>query len=60
MNNTENLLKAFGLINAAIPSVASIIVKLKNGREMNLKELTEETESIVEQKLREAAEHLAK
>ena len=60
MSKSENLINAFGLINAAIPSIARIIITLKNGDEMNLQELTEETEDIVEQKLKEAAEHLAK
>jgi len=60
MSKAENLIEAFELINATIPSVAAIIVKLKNGSEMNLKELTEETEDIVERKLKEAVEHLTK
>jgi len=60
MSKQDKLLNAFGLINAAIPSVAKIIITLTNGDSMNLQELTEETKDIVEQKLKEAAEHLAK
>lgn len=60
MSNQEKLITAFELINVAIPSVARIIIRLKSGDEMNLQDLTEETESIVERKLKEAAEHLTK
>jgi len=59
-NNFENIINAFGLINAAIPGVAKIIVKLKNGKEIDLAELVEQTKKIVDDKLAEAAEHLAK
>ncbi len=58
--NFENIMNAMGLINAAIPSVAKVIVKLKNGKEIDLTELTEQTKKIVDDKLAEAAEHLAK
>ncbi|MCK5318254.1 MAG: hypothetical protein KAJ55_10080 [Anaerolineales bacterium] len=58
--NFENIMNAMGLINAAIPSVAKVIVKLKNGKEIDLTELTEQTRKIVDDKLAEAAEHLAK
>ena len=58
--NFENIINAFGLINAAIPSVAKIIVKLKNGKEIDLAELVEQTKKIVDDKLAEAAAHLAK
>ena len=60
MSKTDNLIYALGLINGAIPSVARIIITLTNGDSINLKDLTQETEDIVEQKLKEAAEHLAK
>lgn len=58
--NFENIMNAMGLINAAIPSVAKVIVKLKNGKEIDLTELTEQTKKIVDDKLAEAAAHLAK
>jgi hypothetical protein len=58
--NFENIMNAMGLINAAIPSVAKVIVKLKNGKEIDLTELVAQTKKIVDDKLAEAAEHLAK
>ena len=58
--NFENIMNAMGLINAAIPSVAKVIVKLKNGKEINLTEFVAQTKKIVDDKLAEAAAHLAK
>ena len=58
--NFENIMNAMGLINAAIPSVAKVIVKLKSGKEIDLTELVAQTKKIVDDKLAEAAEHLAK
>lgn len=60
MSKFENIVNAFGLINAAIPSVAKVIVTLKNGKEINLNDLIKSTENIIAEKLKEAQEHLAK
>lgn len=56
----ENIMEAMGLINASIPAVAKIIVTLKNGKEIDLTELVALTQGILDDKLAEAAEHLAK
>jgi len=59
--NFENIMKAMGLINAAIPAVAKVIITLKgSGEEIDLTELVASTQKIVDDKLAEAAEHLAK
>ncbi len=60
MSKFENIVNAFGLINAAIPGVAKVIVTLKNGKEIDLSALIKSTEDIIAEKLKEAAEHLAK
>lgn len=58
--NFENIVNAMGLINAALPSVVKVIVKLKGGEEVDLSELVADTQKIIDDKLAEAAEHLAK
>lgn len=58
--NFENITNALGLINVALPSAIKIIVKLKGGKEIDLGELVAETKKVVDDKLAEAAEHLAK
>ncbi len=60
MSKADNILNGFALFNAAIPGIAKIIVTLKDGPEIDLGDLTKQTKDIVEQKLKEAQEHLAK
>lgn len=60
MSKIENILNGFALFNAAIPGIAKIIVTLKDGREIDIGELVNLTNDIVEQKLKEAQDHLAK
>lgn len=56
----EKVAIAIDLINIAIPGVTKIIITLKGGREIDLQDLVKATDDIVEQKLKEAREHLAK
>ena len=60
MSKTENIVNGIALFNAALPSIAKIVVTLSDGTELNLSDLVAETEEIVEQKLKEAEEHLAR
>lgn len=59
-NNFENIMNAMGLINAAIPAVARVVVTLKGGKQIDLTELVAQTQKVVDDRLKEAAEHLAK
>ena len=58
--NFENIMNAMGLINAAIPAVARVVVTLKGGKQIDLTELVAHTQKVVDDRLAEAAEHLAK
>lgn len=59
-NNFDNIMNAMGLINASIPMVAKVIVTLKSGKKIDLTELVAQTQKVVDDKLAEAADHLAK
>ena len=58
--NFENVMNGMGLLNAAIPGVVKIIATLSDGSEIDLTDLVAKTQKVVDDKLKEAAEHLAK
>jgi hypothetical protein len=59
LTNFENIMNAMGLIEASIPMVAKVIVTLKSGKKIDLTELVAQTKKVVDDKLAEAADHLA-
>jgi len=55
----ENILEIINLVNVAIPGVASIIVSLKSGKKIDLKELHDKTDAEFQATIDEANKFLA-
>jgi len=60
MNRAEKIMAGLELFNAAMPGIAKIVVTLQGGKEIELQDLVQKTKEIVEERLKEAADHLAK
>ena len=54
----ETVVKIVELVNIVFPSVAGIIVSLKGGKKIDLKELLDDTEQFAKKKIDEANEFL--
>ena len=56
--NLENIAKGVEIISAVFPSVAGIIVTLKNGQKVDLTDLLNDTEDVANEKIDQANEFL--
>lgn len=54
----ENAVKVMELVNVMFPTVAGVIVMLKGGKSVDLKELLDDTEKFAEKKINEANDFL--
>ena len=54
----ESVVKVMELVNVIFPTVAGVIVTLKGGKSIDLKELLDDTEKFAEGKINEANEFL--
>ncbi len=54
----ETVVKIVELVNIVFPSVAGIIVSLKGGKQIDLKELLDETDKFAAKKIDEANDFL--
>jgi len=50
----ENAVKVMELVNIMFPTVAGVVIMLKGGKSVDLKELLADTEKFAEQKINEA------
>ena len=60
MSRADDIILGLGLLNSAMPGIAKIIVTLQGGKEIELQDLVQKTKEIVEERLKEAEEHLEK
>jgi hypothetical protein len=54
----ENVAKGFELFNLVFPNLANLVVTLKSGKEVNIKDLMDDTEQHAEGKIQEANDFL--
>jgi hypothetical protein len=54
----ENIAAGMELFNVVFPNIAGLIVTLKNGKEVNIKDLLDDTEQHAEGKIQEANDFL--
>lgn len=54
----ENIEKGMELFNAVFPSIAGLIITLKNGKEINVTQLLADTDQFAKKKIDEANEFL--
>ena len=56
----ENIEAGMALFNVVFPNIAGLIVTLKNGKEVDVKQLLDDTKQFAEGKIEEANEFLAR
>ncbi len=54
----ENIAAGMELFNVVFPNIAGLIVTLKNGKEVDIKKLLDDTEQFAEGKIQEANDFL--
>jgi hypothetical protein len=54
----ENIAAGMELFNVVFPNIAGLIVTLKNGKEIDIKQLLDDTEQFAEGKIQEANDFL--
>ena len=54
----EKIAAGMELFNAVFPSIAGLIITLKNGKEIDIKKLLDDTEKFAQKKIDEANEFL--
>ena len=56
----ENVAKGFELFNLVFPNIANLVVTLKSGKEVDIKQLLDDTQQFAEGKIQEANDFLAR
>lgn len=54
----ENIAKGIELFNAVFPNIVGVVLTLKNGNQINLQDLLDETNKFAQNKINEANEFL--